>query len=484
MEIQTNGHMGYVKDGTDVFTFQMGTNATTGEIDMEQCAGIPLPMVLNVGGYKVLIKGKNNTLPDETEAVIGGNRLLPELLNKRTQLLYGEGLQVYKLKRDGDGKKVTREWLEQEEITEWLESFQANGLQDSANEVALKYIVDYYYQEDFFPRWRFRKTRRINGLLPVVGLEHIDNKRCRLASAKDIDIYSDYYESRDFQHILVGNWAHGTEKNFLVYNRLDPSDPMKYPAAMSMHRNPAFGKIYGQNKFYEGIKQWLVGMNKTPRFINSFLENSLSAKVHVIIPDAWLKAKRRMLENYCEKNKELAAENKDLIKVNGIDVGTEFYEHLLTKYVAGELKKLSRFLSGADNQGKLYSSYSFKTSDKVEERWQIEPIDLKYKEYIDALTGYDKRADEVVLSALGLDASITGISKDGVISKSGSDLYYNYIIYLNNLPVHEMIVTEPFNWAIRINFPELYKQGYRIGFYHNIPSRQEEVSTDDRLQNQ
>ncbi|MBI9062625.1 MAG: hypothetical protein JEZ14_11625 [Marinilabiliaceae bacterium] len=94
MDKQTNGHMGCVKDGTDVFTFQMGTNATTGEIDMEQFAGIPLPMVLNVGGYKVLIKGKNNTLPDETEAVIGGNRLLPELLNKRAQLLYGEGLQA------------------------------------------------------------------------------------------------------------------------------------------------------------------------------------------------------------------------------------------------------------------------------------------------------------------------------------------------------------------------------------------------------
>lgn len=482
MDIQTNGRHGYWKDGTDVITFEMDTKATTGEIDMEQFAGIPLPLVLNVDGYKVLIMGKNNTLPDETEAVIGGNRLLPELLNKRTQLLFGEGLHVYKIKREG--KKVTREWLEQKQITDWLDSFQTNGLQDSAEEVAIKFSVDYYYQENINARWRFRKTRRINGQLPVVGLEHIPVKRCRLASDKDIDIYSDYYEDRDFKYVLVGNWAHGTEKNFLVYNRLDPSDPMKYPSAISLHRNPAFGKIYGQNKFYEGIKDWLVGMNKTPRFINSFLENSLSAKVHVIIPDAWLRAKRRMLENYCEKNKELAAEDKELIKVNGIEVGTDFYEHLLTRYVAGELKKLAKFLSGADNQGKMYASYSFKTSDKVEERWQIEPIDLKYKEYIEAVTTNDKRADEVVLSSLGLDASITGISKDGVISKSGSDLYYNYIIYLNNLPVHERIVLEPFNWALRINFPELYKQGYRIGFYHNIPSRQEEVSTDDRLQNQ
>ncbi|TAJ13052.1 hypothetical protein DMA11_10325 [Marinilabiliaceae bacterium JC017] len=481
MEIQSNGLLGYVKDGTDVFTFQMGTRAATGEIDMDQFAGIPLPLVLNVDGYKVLIMGKNNTLPDEIEAVIGGNRLLPELLGKRVQLLFGEGLHIYKVKHNG--KKVEREWVEQQQITDWLESWQASGLQDSASDVALKYIVDYYHQETFFPRWRFRKSRRINGMLPVVGLEHVPLKRSRLASDKDIDIFSDYYEDRDFQYVLVGNWAHGTEKNFLVYNRLDTSDPLKYSSAISIHRNPALGKVYGQNKFYEGIKQWLVGMNKTPRFINSFLENSLSAKVHVIIPDAWLKSKRRMLEAYCEKNKELAAEKKELIKVNGIDVGTDYYEHLLTKYVSGELKKLSNFLSGADNQGKLYSSYSFKTSEKAEERWQIEPIDLKYKEYIEALTSYDKRADAVVLSALGMDASISNISKDGVISKSGSDLYYNYVIYLHNLTIPEQVCTEPFNWALRINFPELYRQGYRIGFYRNIPSRQEEVSTDDRLQN-
>ena len=482
MDIQTNGHIGYVKEGSDVFTFQMGNKASTGEIDLEQFAGIPLPYILNVDGYKVLIMGKTNTLPDEVETVIGGNRILPELIDKRVKLLSGEGLYVYKEIKEG--KKIVREWIDEPIIEDWLDSWQENGLPDSASEVALKYVIDYYHMETFFPRWRFRKSRRLGGLLPVVGLEHIPIKKTRLATDKNINIFTDYFEDGDFQHFLVGNWSHGSEKNFRVYNRLEPRDPLKYPVAMSMHRNPSFGKIYGQNKFYEGIKEWLVGMNKTPRFINSFLENSLSAKVHVIIPDAWLKSKRRMLESYCEKNKELAAESKELIKVNDIEVGTEFYEHLLTKYVAGELKKLSKFLSGADNQGKLYSSYSFKTSDRVEERWVIEPIDLKYKEYIEALTNYDKRGDEVITTAMGMDASVSNVSKDGVISKSGSDLYYNYIIYLLNLTIPERICTEPFNWALKINFPELYKQGYRIGFYINIPSRQEEVSTDDRLQNQ
>ncbi|WP_289054170.1 hypothetical protein [Carboxylicivirga marina] len=482
MEIQTNGHLGYVKEGSDVITFQVGPKATAGEIDMEQFSNIPLPMVLNVDGYKVLIMGKKNTLPEETELVIGGNRILPELLDKRVRLLYGEGPHVYKEKKEG--KKVTREWEGEATIEAWLNSWQEAGLSDSADEVALKYIIDYYYQENFFTRWRYRRSRRINGTLPVAGLEHIPIKKCRLASSKDINIFSDYYEDKDFNYVLVGNWLTGSEKKFLVYNRFDPSDPLAHESCVSIHKNPAFGKIYGQNKFYEGVKEWLVGMNKTPRFINSFLENALSAKVHVIIPNAWVESKRRMLQKYCDQNKELETDGKDLIKVNGIDVGTEFYEHTLTKFIAGEVKKLSKFLSGADNQGKLYSSLSFKTSDKVEERWQIEPIDLKYKEYISALTEYDKRGDEVVVSALGMDASISNISKDGVISKSGSDLYYNYIIYLNNLTIPEGICMQPFNQALRINFPNLYKAGYRIGLYRNIPSKQEEVAPNDRLDKQ
>nr|WP_321409327.1 hypothetical protein [uncultured Carboxylicivirga sp.] len=482
MEINTNGQIGYVKEGNDVYTFQIQPGATTGEIDLEQFADIPLPMVLNVGEYKVLIIGKSNTLPDEVELVVGGNRILPELLDKRVRLLYGDGLHVYKESRDS--KKVSRDWTGEPRIETWLDSWKDAGLEESADEVALKNIIDFYYQENIFNRWRFSKSRRINGTLPVAGLEHLKVKKCRLASSKNINVYADYFEEKDFNYVLVGNWLTGTDRDFLVYHRLDASDPFKYTSAVSWHKNPAFGKVYGQNKFYEGVKDWLIGMNKTPKFINSFLENALSAKVHVIIPDAWVKSKRRMLENYCEKNKDLAAEDKELIKVNDIDVGTEFYEHLLTKYIAGEMKKLSKFLSGVDNQGKLYSSISFKTSDKVEERWMIEPIDLKYKEYISSLTDYDKRGDEVITSALGMDSSLSNLSKDGVISKSGADVYYNYIIYLNNLTIPERICMEPFNQALKINFPELYRQGYRIGLYRNIPSRQEEVSTEDRIQNQ
>jgi len=149
-----------------------------------------------------------------------------------------------------------------------------------------------------------------------------------------------------------------------------------------------------------------------------------------------------------------------------------------------ELRKIGDYLSGAENQGKAYSSISFMDASGHEQQWKIETIDLKYKEYIDSLIAYDKRTEEALLSSVGLDASISAVSKDGVISKSGSDSYYNYLIYIMSLTPEDEICAEPFNIALKLNFPHLYKQGYRIGFYREVPQRQEDISSKDRLNNQ
>ena len=119
-----------------------------------------------------------------------------------------------------------------------------------------------------------------------------------------------------------------------------------------------------------------------------------------------------------------------------------------------------------------------------EQQWKIENIDMKYKEYIEAMIAYDKRTEEALLSSVGLDASISAVSKDGVISKSGSDAYYNYLINIMSLTSEDEICSEPLNMALRLNFPDYYKKGYRIGFYREVPQRQEDTAPKDRLNQQ
>lgn len=113
---------------------------------------------------------------------------------------------------------------------------------------------------------------------------------------------------------------------------------------------------------------------------------------------------------------------------------------------------------------------SFKTGTGEEQRWKFEVLDLKYKEYIDALITYDKRADEVLLSSVGLDSSISSVSKDGVISKSGADVYYNYLIYLMSLTPDDEICSEPFNIAIQITFRNYIDKDIASDFIVRLPA--------------
>ena len=486
------GYVGHYSDNNNVISFQLGestpksTTTTDGVIDLDQYNNLPTPVVYTINDNYVLLKGVTNRLPDEIRYMIGNNRLLPELIEKQIRILYGKGLSIYQ--EEIKDNKIIRTWVEQLEIKNWLSSWKEKGMTDNPEEFAMKVIRDYYYYEDYWVRERFTNARRINGIIPLAGLEHIEDNRCRLATKKSpLEVGYDY-EDQDFQIIVVGNWATGMHRNFKIYNRYDYTNPLKNSSVISYHRNSFPGEIYGVNKVYNGIKDWLVGTNRNPKYINSFLNNSMSAKVHVIIPWNWVQNVEDKLEKFCEMNRTLEDDGKTLITLfdGELELGTEYHVSLRDKYIKLELKNFSSFLSGVENQGKIYASYSYTTSDGKMSNWKIETIDQKYKEFMDALNKYDKRADEVITAAKGLDAAISGISKDGIISKSGSDLMYNYIIYLiTALPIAELICCQPFNdIALKLNFPDLHKQGYRIGFYNEIPARSQDVSPNDRLESQ
>jgi hypothetical protein len=88
----------------------------------------------------------------------------------------------------------------------------------------------------------------------------------------------------------------------------------------------------------------------------------------------------------------------------------------------------------------------------------------KFKEYFESVISCDQRADQVILAGKGISSSITNVEKDGQLSKSGSDVYYNYLIYVQTLNPDEDYVCREINRAIRLNFPEAWKQGVRPGF--------------------
>ena len=418
--IELHGNAGlYVMDG-NTFSFQIGEGR-----ELSTSPGLLVPQGrqtclhehqwMSVNGYQVCMRGMNNALCEEVTMEIKQNRLLPRLYSKEIKMLYGNGPCAYM--QTVEGGKLRREYTALPAWDEWLNSWQERGMETSAQEFAKTCIKNYYWFGDYFVKWRFSRGKRI-GMLPVAGLEPLENKHCRLATTRK-DVAYDQINYGDFNNIAVGRWTYGLG-NYKIYPKFALSEVDNYLfAAVSHHREKSVDEFYGVNETHQGARPYISKVaTRPPPILTPSCVIPLQRRYTSSFRMRGCQAKRNQLVKLCEENKVRSSKKQDLVKYNGISIGTEYRESLLVEYMRLELRKIGDYLSGADNQGKAYSSISFMDSSGNEQQWRIETIDLKYKEYIESLISYDKRAEEALLSSVGLDASITAVSKDGVISKS------------------------------------------------------------------
>jgi hypothetical protein len=154
-----------------------------------------------------------------------------------------------------------------------------------------------------------------------------------------------------------------------------------------------------------------------------------------------------------------------------------FYETMIYQALANELRNITGMMSGeGTNRGKLRVSIRH-----GEEGRQFEEFPGKFKEYFESVISLDKRADQVIPAGKGISSSVTNVENDGVTGKSGSDVYYNYLIYVNALGHAEYFVMKEINRAIRMNFPDAWRDGVRPGFRIDILVKFRETSPADRL---
>lgn len=434
--------------------------------------------------YTVAAHGEYNNLPKEVSKLIRGNAFLPEILKKQVRMLYGQGPYLYREEENDENKRykvpVSEEYPE---VWNWLSSWKKNGLRQSFDEYIKSVIFEYYYMEGYYDKWIFNRSRRTSGPYPVRGLESLSGIYARLAKRGHLKT-TDWLKDEDCDVILWGRWDYPYRFESVEFSRFDEQNPLRYPVAINYVADKGFDdQIYSVPTYYYGLKEWIRGSNLNPKYVNSYLKNSLNAKLHVLIPDAWIKSKEEALKEICEINKDREQADEPLItEYDGLEnIGTVFNYGMLQDLIDEKIRQATNVMTGeGENQGKLFISRKFLTENGIEE-WEFKEIPTKYKEFIESIIDLDKQATRIILAGKGLDPSISNVSNEGIFNNSGSQVFYNYLVYLDSLRFAEDFVCKDVNNSLRIN--KLIPEGVKLGLYHNKPERQAEIEPQNRMEN-
>ncbi|TQI72281.1 hypothetical protein JM79_3239 [Gramella sp. Hel_I_59] len=424
-----------------------GSNASNSKEEFSRWNENPL----RLGDYQVIPFGTNNDIPDEVQETIFPNHLAPTILDRKSNLAFGQGPYLYRFKPDGS--QATRDPIEDAAITQWLDDIDVEIL-------SFQRSVEYYYIDNVFTKIRNLRGSRLgmNKMAPV--LEEMTSKRCRLAYRKGA-------RSKKPTHVVVGDWKNSSNQaDFEVYPLWDRKNPTKYPISIHYTNSKSFGmEDYALPKAY-GTLNWIKRSTAAPRIIEAFTNNSLNIRFHITSPQKFWSDKEQELKNKCKNTQGLTYSPKMLE-----DLEEQIFD------------SLSQVLSGIDNVGKFWHNKTVTTmigNTPVEEGWKITPIKQEVKEYVEAQIKVADKSDFAVQAGLSLHASLANVGADGK-SDSGSEQLYAYQIHqLTGIPVAELFICKVFNDVIKAYF----KTDIKLGFYQISAQREQDTSESSRTKNQ
>ncbi len=405
-----------------------------------------------IGDYIVYPYGKNNDLPDIIREVVQNNYIAPGILKKKTQLIWGLGPQLYREKIED--RILIRDWIEDEAVSEWLHSWQYE-------DYLVKALTDYQHIEGVFSRYEMAKSTRL-GEAYISKIVHIYPDRIRLASMKDSD-------SNDATHAITTDWSFNSVTaltNYKVYSLFDFSKPSNQRNSVIYSNMYSFCTDYYTVPDLYGSLEWIKRSTAVPLIFKALSKNSINLKYHIISPQAFWDKKADIIKENCTKS------------------GQVYTDSLLLAYQKQFLEKISTVLSGDENTGKyLHTTKTFTVdgTNLIEHGWEIKVIDQNIKDYVTSQIAISERSDHALSAGLNLHSALGNVSESGK-SDSGSEQIYALKTFLQTgIDIPEMIVMKAINYALKINFPN---KKLKLGFYHQTPEKEQNISPKNRLINQ
>jgi hypothetical protein len=374
--------------------------------------------------------GEDNNFPAMIIDLYSKNTLIPRLLGDKASELVGGGLVAVKVTGFANGQEQY-EYVNDTEITEWLDDFQLNrAVFEMANDLLW-----------FFNGWvelipSVDRTK-------IVGIVHQEAAFCRWqkqnASGKCENV------------IISSDWATGNKD---IQKTLPAIDPYAWDSVERVRQSkktsflyhfniPTVGKTFYQLAYHDAVRTsgWLEILQAVPSFKKYLLKNSMSIKYHFEIDEAYWPA------YFGDKEWDKAKPEEKL--------------ELKRKW----LKGMTDALTDVDKAGNSI------VTEKVYEMGQLKD----YRSYVTIHVLNDATKDgsyikdvlegnNQVLYAFGFDPTTIGYNGgDGQAQRSGgSDKSQAWQINNLRLQPTRNFLLEPIRWAARYNGWEKRHPGLKI----------------------
>lgn len=445
--IRRCGNFGFVDDGAGgLYSFSMGTgNGWTPSSYMIRggWSGAIGSRYVSVCGVPVIPYGPDNDLPGKVRSLLEKFYAGEGIMGKKAGLLWGEGPRLY---RDAvDGRNIFyRQWTVDKEIMSDLES-------TDFRRHLLGCLVDLCHLEGFWVKFTRRRGSRI-GMGGMARVEHVPASKVRLVWPG---------EGKLPEKAMVADFPYANQATSAVYPLFNPDDPLRYPVSLAYYNLYSFGYDHYSMPRFLGAFDWIELAGTLAPLLMTYNANASAISKHIKSP-----------QSYWDKAEERIKEKCRLAKI-------PYKSSMLEEFKDKAMEQFAANMSGQKNAGKFLHTSSFYNDIAEEfEGWEIEPIDNKLKEYIEAQILITKKSEAAATSGFGLDPSLSNLILDTKLGSGSEKLYALKVFNATETSLPDMILCKPFQTFIDINHPGT---DLKVGLYRTVVEAEKNVSPEDRV---
>lgn len=375
----------------------------------------------NAGSAEIRTWGNDNLLPQQREALVLDNNIVPELIGTKRDITVGGGLMYYqeRFESGADGKK--KRIVEEEEMPkaamEFFSRMEDTTQGQTIDQFLLKNCRNLMFHANLFVEY----IRDKNGA--IFSMEAMESRHVRPEKMRENGVVMNWYWSGDWKNRVKPEY---TPQVIPAYR----GEMRKQPKFLYHAMDDVLCDDYLGIPTWWGGRAWIECANAIPVFHISNLRNGYTLRWHIEIPTTYFSDMTAAAQTQAQKTAAAAKE-------------TEARQIFI--------RKLNDFLAGAEQAGRaLITEYEInKQMAKDYPGIKVTALNVDIKD--EALLKLFAHSNDANISAQGIHPTLAAIQTQGKLS-SGSEIRNAFTMYVAiKTPVKRAVLLRPINLVDRIN---------------------------------